>query len=73
EGEIWEIESNSIRGLERREISQDVIRVGTRFRLAGFPARNGSREMYTSNILLADGREVVLRPGSEPRWQTAKD
>ena len=73
EGEIWEIESNSIRGLERREISQDVIRVGNRFRLAGFPARNGSREMYTSNILLADGREVVLRPGSEPRWQTAKD
>lgn len=73
DGETWKIESNSIRGLERREISQDVIRVGNRFRLAGFPARNGSREIYTSNILLADGKEVVLRPGSEPRWQTAKD
>ncbi len=73
EGETWKIESNSIRGLERREISRDVIRVGNRFRLAGFPARNGSHELYTSNILLADGREVVLRPGSEPRWQTAED
>lgn len=73
EGETWIIQSNSIRGLERREISQDVIRVGNRFKLAGFPARNGSHEMYTSNILLADGREVVLRPGAELRWQTAEE
>ncbi len=73
DGETWKIESNSIRGLERRQISRDVIRVGNRFRLAGFPARDGSHELYTSNILLADGREVVLRPGSEPRWQTAGD
>ncbi len=72
-GEIWKVESNSIRGLEGREISRDVIRVGNRFRLAGFPARDGSHELYTSNILLADGREVVLRPGSEPRWQIAED
>ncbi len=73
DGETWKIESNSIRGLERREISQNVIRVGNRFKLAGFPARDGSHEMYTSNILLTDGREVVLRPGSEPRWQTTAD
>ncbi len=72
-GEIWKVESNSIRGLEEREISRDVIRVGNRFRLAGFPARDGSHELYTSNILLADGREVVLRPGSELRWQIAED
>lgn len=73
DGEVWKIESNSIRGLERRQISRDVIRVGNRFRLAGFPARDGSLELYTSNILLADGREVVLRPGSKLRWQTAGD
>ena len=73
EGETWNVQSNSIRGLEGREISRDVIRVGNRFRLAGFPARDGSHELYTSNILLADGREVVLRPGSEPRWQIAED
>lgn len=70
EGAVWEIQSNSPNGLERRTISQDIIRAGNRFRLAGFPARDGSNGMYTSNILLADGREVVLRPGSEPRWQS---
>ena len=73
DGEIWIIQSNSIGGLERRSISRDVIRIGNRFRLAGFPARDGSHEMYTSNILLADGREVVLRPGTVPRWQTAEN
>lgn len=68
EGEIWTIESNSPNGMERRTISRDIISVGSSFRLAGFPARDGSNGMHASNILLRDGREVVLRPGSEPRW-----
>jgi len=59
DGEIWKIESNSIRGFERRQISRDVIRVGNRFRLAGFPARDGSHELYTSNILLPDGERLI--------------
>ncbi len=73
DGEIWSIESNSPSGMERRTISRDVISVGNRFRLAGFPARDGSNGMHASNILLSDGREVVLRPGSEPRWDSAEN
>ena len=69
DGVVWIIESNSPNGMERRTISQEIISIGNRFRLAGFPARDGSNGMHASNILLADGREVVLRPGSEPRWE----
>ena len=68
EGEVWEIESNSPGGMERRSITRDIISEGNRFRLAGFPARSGERGMHASNILLSDGREVVLRPGTDPRW-----
>ena len=68
DGEIWEIESNSPSGMERRRITQALVAVGERFRLAGFPSRDGSNGMHASNILLEDGREVVLRPGSKPRW-----
>lgn len=68
DGEVWSIESNSPGGMERRTISRDTISVGNHFRLAGFPARDGSNGMHASNILLADGREVVLRPGSKSRW-----
>ena len=68
DGEVWSIESNSPRGMERRTIQRDALRVGRQIRLAGFPARDGTRSMHASNILLGNGREVVLRPGSKPRW-----
>ena len=73
DGEVWSIESNSPAGMERRTISRDIISVGNHFRLAGFPARDGSNGMHASNILLTDGREVVLRPGSKPRWGGAEN
>ncbi|HEY5622155.1 MAG TPA: DUF6152 family protein [Gammaproteobacteria bacterium] len=68
DGEVWEIESNSPGGMERRTITREVISPGSRFRLAGFPARNGDRGIHASNILFPDGHEVVLRPGTDPRW-----
>ncbi len=72
-GEIWEIESNSPGGMERRSVTREIISAGNRFRLAGFPARNGDRGMHASNILLNDGREVVLRPGTGPRWTNPEE
>jgi len=72
-GEVWEIESNSPGSLERRSITREIISAGNRFRLAGFPARNGDRGMHASNTLLSDGREVVLRPGTGPRWTIPED
>jgi hypothetical protein len=68
DGASWRIESNSAGGLERRALSRDVIGVGTMLRVAGYPARDGGKELYTSHILLPDGRELVLRPGIGSRW-----
>ena len=68
DGQVWSIESNSPRGMERRTIQRDALGVGRQIRLAGFPARDGTASMHASNILLGNGREVVLRPGSRPRW-----
>jgi hypothetical protein len=66
EGETWEIETNSVSILRRMDISPDIMSVGDNITVAGFPARNGNREMWVNNVLLADGREVVTRPGVEP-------
>jgi hypothetical protein len=68
DGASWRIESNSARGLERRALSRDVLGVGATLRVAGYPARDGGKELYTSHMLLPDGRELVLRPGIGPRW-----
>ena len=70
-GEVWSIESNSPAGMQRRGVDPEMIGVSSRLRLAGFPARDGGNGMHASNILLHDGAEVVLRPGSKPRWGNA--
>lgn len=70
DGEVWSVESNSPAGMQRRGIYLNMIGAGSRIRLAGFPARDGSNGMHASNILLRDGTEVVLRPGSKPRFSS---
>lgn len=69
-GETWNVESNSIAGLERAQLSAEVVAVGVDVKIAGFPARDGSASLYTTHMLLRDGRELLLRPGVEPRWTT---
>ncbi len=66
QGETWEIETNSVSILARMDISPEIMNVGDNITVAGFPARNGNLEMWVNNVLLADGREVVTRPGVEP-------
>jgi hypothetical protein len=67
-GEVWRIETNSVSILRRMEIDAGVIRVGDRIRLAGGAAKDGVRAMFSNNVMLPDGREVVLRPGVRPYW-----
>ena len=68
EGETWEIETNSVSILRRMDISPEIMTVGDNITVAGFRARNGRQDMWTNNVLLEDGREVVTRPGVEPYW-----
>ncbi len=67
DGEVWQIVSNSVNQLRRKAISPSVITVG-KIKVAGFPARNGDKGIYASHLMLATGREELLRPGVEPRW-----
>ncbi len=67
-GETWDIETNSVSILRRMDISPEIMSVGDNISIAGFKARSGSRKMWVNNVLLADGREVVTRPGVETYW-----
>mgnify|MGYP006133791759 FL=1 len=67
-GEIWDIETNSVSIIQRMDISSELLSVGDRVRVAGFSERRGEKAMWTNNVLLADGRELVTRPGVEPHW-----
>ncbi len=68
EGETWEIETNSVSILRRMDISSEIMSVGDNISIAGYKARSGSQDMWVNHVLLANGREVVTRPGVEPYW-----
>jgi hypothetical protein len=68
EGEVWKIQTNSVSILHRMDITPELMSVGDSITVAGFKARNGRLEMWTNNVMLSDGREVVMRPGVAPYW-----
>jgi hypothetical protein len=64
----WDVESNSVSILSRMGVTPDVVRVGSRVRIAGWPARRQSNGMFATHMLLSGGPEVLLNPGVASRW-----
>ena len=50
-----------------RGVPADAVEIGDSVRAAGRPGRRGRTAMFLSNLLLADGREILFR-GTAPRW-----
>jgi hypothetical protein len=67
-GPAWDIESNSVSILQRMGVTPERIKAGDTVTVAGAPARSGAREIFASNLLLADAVEMLLEPGATARW-----
>lgn len=65
---LWEVEAQSVSMLRQRDITDVLLRQGDRVRLAGNPSRQSATELYVTNLLLADGRELVFSEDARPRW-----
>jgi hypothetical protein len=65
---LWTIETSSVSMLRQIGISRDSLVVNDRIKVAGNPARASVRQMFAHNVLLKDGKEVVLGPGAGLRW-----
>jgi hypothetical protein len=63
----WKIETSSL-SLMRRLGIVGTMQTGDRIRVAGYPPRGETREMYARHVLLASGKELLLDVGLEPRW-----
>jgi hypothetical protein len=68
QGNEWTLETTPPAMLSRLGVGPEVLTVGTRVRVAGPPARRAANAMEVSNVLLPGGEEVLIQPGSEPRW-----
>ena len=65
----WAIEGGAVSRLARWGVAQNVLARGDTIRLAGFPSKRRGNEMYAQNLLLPDGRELLMDYRSPPRWR----
>ena len=66
--QLWEVESADLTRLDRTGLPHDILKVGDVVSFAGNPSKRTERRMYVTNLLVADGREILLRGNVPPRW-----
>ena len=67
---LWEIESADLTRLDRAGLPRNLLNVGDTITFAGNPSTRTERRMFVTNLLVADGRELLLRGNARPRWTT---
>ena len=65
---VWLIEGRSAHQFTRAGVTRDFFKIGSDIRVAGFRGRRNPTAMFATNILLADGRELVTDSFVAPRW-----
>ena len=65
---VWELEGTDVTRLDRAGVPHDLVDVGDVVSFAGNPSTRNARRMYVTNLLLTDGREILLRGSARPRW-----
>ena len=66
--QLWEIESADLTRLDRVGLPHDIVKIGDVVAFAGNPSTRRDRRMYVTNLLVADGREILLRGNVTARW-----
>jgi hypothetical protein len=69
---LWEIESADLTRLDRAGLPRNLLNVGDTITFAGNPSTRTERRMYVTNLLITDGREILLRGNVRPRWSTER-
>lgn len=64
----WLLEAAAPSTLVRSGLSADLLEVGDRVRVAGWPPLTAKREMFLQNVLLSTGEELLLWVTAQSRW-----
>ena len=65
---IWNLETGNPYVLQRRGLPRELFQRGDRIRVAGRVHREQPTQLWLHNLLLGDGRELLMIAGVEPRW-----
>jgi hypothetical protein len=66
----WDIESAGLNNFTRMNVPLEIFNTGDKVKVAGWPSKRSSTRMYGTNLLAADGRELVMWRYSKPLWST---
>ena len=64
----WRLIANSLYDLKRAGITREHLNVGATVKIAGHPSEIEQRVALATNMLRADGTEVVLRRDAQAYW-----
>ena len=67
-GEKWVVEAGPVNLLTRMGIEKSMIAAGSTIKVRGNPGRSDAHLLWVSNILLADGTELLAAPGAQAYW-----
>jgi len=75
DGEVitWRIESGALGVLRSRGIDREFVTVGDKVKVMGDSSLRSDREMFARNILLSNGKEVMMTAGSTPYFSARAD
>ena len=68
---IYITESNSVAALTRMEVTEELLALGTKVRVAGYRSRRDDDSLFMNHLLLPNNREIVFLRTAEPRWPEA--
>jgi hypothetical protein len=67
----WDIESAGLNNFTRMNVPLEIFKAGDKVKVAGWPSQRSRTRMYGTNLLAADGRELVMWRYSKPLWSTS--
>ena len=69
--EVWDLQGVDLNSLDRRHVPHDLVQVGDTIRVTGNPSNRRAHHLLMSNVLTADGTEILIEPTAEPVWSAA--
>ena len=74
-GEVvtWHIESGALGVLRSRGLAREFVLPGDHVRVMGDSSLRSDHEMFARNMLLRDGKEVILTAGSRPYFSVERE
>ena len=65
---VWSLETAGASQMVRSGVLREYLKIGDKVRVAGWPPITSAREIHATNLLIPDGRELILFRGATAKF-----